>query len=69
MDSKVLNKSIQKNKYQMPTIEMLVDSISQHLTETQNGQQAYFSTVDLKYASSQLQLLKDTGKLCNFNII
>ena len=53
----------------MPGIEMLIDSISQHLTNTQNGQQAYFSTIDLKYAYSQLQLNKDTAKHCNFNII
>ena len=69
LDSKVLNKSIQKNKYQMPNIEMIIDSISQHLTDTQNGQQAYFTTIDLKYDYGQLQLHKDTGKLCNSNII
>ena len=34
----------------MPNIEMLLDSIQQHLTNTQNGQQAYFSTIDLQYA-------------------
>ena len=32
----------------MPKIEMLLDSISQHLTDTQNGQRAYLSTKDLK---------------------
>ena len=37
LDSKVLNKSIHKNKYQMPNIDMLIDTISQHLTNTQNG--------------------------------
>ena len=50
LDSKVLNKAIHKNKYQMPNIEMLIDTISQHLTNTQNCQQAYFTTLDLKYA-------------------
>ena len=39
LDSKVLNKAIHKNKYQMPNIDMLIDTISQHLTNTQNGQQ------------------------------
>ena len=52
LDSKVLNKSIHKNKYQMTNIEMLIDSISQHLTNTQNGQYAYFLKMDLKYAYS-----------------
>ena len=69
LDSKVLNKAIHKNKYQMPNIEMLIDTISQHLTDTQNGQQAYFTTIDLKYAYSQLKLHHDTAKHCNFNII
>ena len=69
LDSKVLNKAIHKNKYQMPNIEMLIDTISQHLTETQNDQQAYFTTLDLKYAYSQLKLHQDTAKHCNFNII
>ena len=69
LDSKVLNKAIHKNKYQTPNIEMLIDSISQHLTETQDGQQAYFTTLDLKYAYSQLKLHQDTAKHCNFNII
>ena len=58
LDSKVLNKAIHKNKYQMPNIEMLIDTISQHLTDTQNGQQAYFTTLDLKYAYSQLNCIK-----------
>ena len=62
LDSKVLKKSIHKNKYQMPDIEMLIDSISQHLTNTQKGQQAYFFTLDLKYSYSQLQLHKSTAK-------
>ena len=53
----------------MPNIDMLIDTISQHLTNTQNGQQAYFTTLDLKYAYSQLKLHHDTAKYCNFNII
>ena len=53
----------------MPNIEMLIDSISQHLTNTQNGLQAHFSIIDLKYVYSQLQLHQDSAKHCNFNII
>ena len=34
----------------MPNIDMLIDTLSQHLTNTQNGQQAYFTTLDLNYA-------------------
>ena len=68
IDSKVLNKAIHKNKYERPNIEMLNDSISQHLTNTQKAQQAYFSTLDLKFAYSQLQLHENIAKHCNFNI-
>ena len=53
----------------MPNIDMLIDTISQHLTNTQNGQLAYFTTLDLKYAYSQLKLHHDTAKHCSFNII
>ena len=69
LNSKVINKAIHKNKYQMPNIEMLIDTISQHLTNTQNRQQAHFTTLDLKYAYSQLKLHHDTAKHGNFNII
>ena len=69
LDSKVLNKAIHKNKYQMPNIDLLVDKISKHLTNTQNGQQANFSTLDLQNDYSQLQLHKDTAKHCNFSFI
>ena len=49
----------------MPNIDMLIDTISHHLTNTQNGQQAYFTALDLKYAYSQLQLHKDSARHCN----
>ena len=48
---------------------MLIETISQHLTNTQNGQQAYFTPLDFKYAYSQLQLHKEITKHRNFNII
>ena len=38
LDSKILNRAIHKNKYQTPNIDMLTDTISQHLTNTQNGE-------------------------------
>ena len=69
LDSKVLNKPIQKNKYQMPKIEMLIGSISQQLTNTQDDKQSYFLTIDLQYADIQLLLHKETAKNCKFSII
>ena len=53
----------------MPNIEILLDSTSQHLTNTQKSQQANVSTIDLEYAYSQQQLHKYTAKPCNFNIV
>ena len=53
----------------MPNIALLIDSNSQHLTNTQNGQHVFFSIINLKNAYRQLQFHKDTAKHCNFNII
>ena len=71
LDSKTLNKSIHKNKNEMPNIETLMDSISQIITnyKTEPADKIYFSTIDLKYAYSQLNLHPETAKHCNFNIV
>ena len=69
LDSKVLIKAIHKNKYQMPNIDSLINSISQHINDSNQGDNVYFSTIDLKYAYSQLKLYLDTSRHCNFNII
>ena len=69
LDSKVLNKALHKNKYQMPNIDSLIDFISQHINNSNSGDNVYFSTIDLKYAYSQLQLHPETYRHCNFNII
>ena len=63
------SKAIHKNKYQMPNIDSLIDSISQHINDSNHGDIVYFSTIDLKYAYSQLNLHPDTARHCNFNII
>ena len=52
LDSKVLNKAINKNNYQMPNIDSLIDSISQHINNSNQGDDVYFLTIDLKYAYS-----------------
>ena len=69
LDSRVLIKAIHKNKYQMPNIDTLIDSISQHINNSNQGDNLYFSTIDLKYAYSQLKLHPDTSRHCNFIII
>ena len=70
LDSKVLKKAIHKNKYQMPNIETLIDTISQIITDykTEPADKFYFFTIDLKCLYSQLNLHPDTAKHCNFNI-
>ena len=49
LDSKTLNNSIHKNKYKMPNIETLMESISQIITDykTEPAEKIYFSTIDL----------------------
>ena len=69
LDSKVLNKDIHKNKYQMPNIDTLIESISQQISAPASQNTTYFSTLDLKYAYSQLNLDTNTANDCNFNII
>ena len=69
LDSKVLNKAIHKNKYQMPNIDSLVDSISQLINDSNQGDNIYFSTIDLKHAYSQLRMHLNTSRHCIFNII
>ena len=69
LDSKILNKSIHKNKYQMPNIDNLIDTIQQNLNTNDSQETAFFSTLDLKYAYSPLNLDPETAQHCNFNII
>ena len=68
MDSKTINKAIHKNKYQMHNTDCLMDSIAQTITQSSNGE-ILFSTIDLRYAYSQLPLDEETAKQSNFNII
>ena len=70
MDSKQINKMIHKNKYQMPNIDILLDNVAQ---SAQQGHDkpgtTLFSTIDLRYAYSQLKLDDATRQQCNFSII
>ena len=69
LDSKVLKKANHKNKYQMPNIDSLIDSISQHINDSNPGHNVYFSTIDLKYAYRQPKLHPESSRQGNFNII
>ena len=53
----------------MPNIDNLIDTIQQILNTIASHETAYFSTLDWKYAYSQLNLDPKTIPHCNFNII
>ena len=74
LDWKVLNEAIHKNKYQMPNIDSFISSILRYINDFNQrfqtqGDKVYFSTIDVKYAYSQLKLHPDTSRHCNFIII
>ena len=68
LDSKKINKFIRKNKYQMPNIDLLLDNLTQ-VVKSNDNQQTLFSTLDLRYAYSQILLDKPAREQCNFSLI
>ena len=68
LDSKIVNKFIHKNKYQTPNIDLLLDNVAQ-VVKSNDNQQTLFSTLDLRYAFSQIPLDKSTQEQCNFSLI
>ena len=71
LDSKILNDAIHKIKYQMQSIDHLMNKIAMQISEHKKTEGTlYFSKIDLKYVYSQLSLHPDTlQKHCNFNIL
>ena len=53
----------------MPNIDEFFDTIQQNLNTNASQETAYFSTLDLKYAYSQVNLDQETARHCNFNIV
>ena len=68
LDSKKINKYIHKNKYQMPNIDLLLDNIAQ-VVKSDKSNQTLFTTLDLRYAYSEIPLDKTTREQCNFSLI
>ena len=68
LDSKKINKYIHKNKYQMPNLDLLPDNIAQ-VVKSDKSNQTLFTTLDLRYAYSQIELDKTTREQCNFSLI
>ena len=52
----------------MPKLDLLLDNIAQVITSN-NNQKTLFSTLDLRYAYSQIPLDKPTREQCNFSLI
>ena len=67
LDSRALNQAIEKDKYQMPNLENLLDMVAEKL-DTEKGE-AWFSFIDMTYAYGQVPLHLLTAKHCNFQII
>ena len=68
LESRELNKQVHKNKYQMPNIEELMDTVGQTISEKKN-QETYFTSMDLTYAYGLLPLNAETSVQCNFSLI
>ena len=67
LDARALNQEIEKDKYQKPNLENLLDMIAEKL-DSSNGK-AWYSTLDMTYAYGQVPLHLLTAKHCNFQII
>ena len=68
MDAKPMNDQIHKNHYQMPNLLELLDSAAQIITSDTSGE-VWFTSLDLKYAFSQIPLSEEVSRHCNFNIV
>ena len=70
LDSKKLNKAIHKIKYQMQSIDHLIDAVALLFSERKPSPGMYwFSKIDLKYANSQIPLEESIVKQCNFSVL
>ena len=70
LDSKKPNDAIHKNKYQMQSIDHLIDSVAVYISERRNLPGKYFfSKIDLKYAYSQIPVDENIQKHCSFNTL
>ena len=68
MNAKPMNDQIHKNQYQMPNLLELLDSAAQIITSDKIGD-VWLTSLDLKYAFSQIPLSDEVSRHCNFNIV
>ena len=67
LDARALNKAIEKDKYEMPNLENLMEMIAERLDNSDG--EVWYSSVDLTYGYVQVPLHAITAKHCNFQII
>ena len=68
MDAKPMNAQFYKNKYEMPYLLKQLEVAAQIINSKISGP-IWFTSLDLKYAFSQLQLSDLVSSHCNFNIV
>ena len=68
MDANPMNDQIHKNRYQMQNLLELLNSAAQIITSDKVGD-VWFTSLDLKYAFSQIPLSDEVSRQCNFNIV
>ena len=66
--AKPMNAQIWQKNYQMPNMHKLIESAAQIITRDTPGE-VWFTSLDLKYAFSQLPLSELTSSHCNFSIL
>ena len=64
LNARALNQAIDKDKYQMPNLDNLLDMVAEKL-DNENGEACY-SSVDMTYAYGQVPFHPLTAKHCNF---
>ena len=68
LDARALNNELIKDKYQMPNLEQLVDMVAEQLDNSASGQ-AWYTSLDMRYAYGQIPLDEETARHCNFQIV
>ena len=65
LEPRELNKQVHKNKYQVPNVEKLVNTIY----SDEKQEDVYFTTMDLRFGYGQLSLGEETSIHCNFSLV
>ena len=63
LNARALNVSLAEDKYQMPNLDTLIDSIAEKLDEKKAGE-----AVDMTYAYGQVPVNESTKRHCNFKL-